>query len=150
MKTFIKKLLKESLESLDSNLENDPLYIEGKKFYPNLKIKIIGTHYDPTPKPRFFINPRKNKGSFTYNSFKNKLTTDKIIKTFNWLRDKGKVYDIKSSISTNSIYFVFNGKQVRISDHPKENSEFSIIIKWDTQSSEIIEQLNTLLNYKRA
>lgn len=58
MKNIIKQLLREALSN-DNEYLNDPLYIEGKKFYPNLAMKTIATHYDITEKPRFFINPKK-------------------------------------------------------------------------------------------
>jgi hypothetical protein len=58
MKELIKKLLRESLSNNDELL-NDPLYIEGKKYFPNLSIRNISTHYDLTDKPRFFINYKK-------------------------------------------------------------------------------------------
>jgi hypothetical protein len=48
-------------------------------------------------------------------------------------------------MTTNSVYFTFNDIPVRISDHPKESKGVDILIKWDTQSSEIIEQLKTLI-----
>ena len=143
MKEIIKKLLR---EELSNEYLNDPLYIEGKKYYPNLSIRNVGTNYDLTEKPRFFINYKKNKGSYTYNSFKKTLTTKKITKTLEWLKDKGKIDDFVGSISTNSIYFTFNDLPVRISDHPKESNGVDIIIKWDTQSNEIITQLNELIN----
>jgi hypothetical protein len=142
MKDVIKKLLR---EELSNEYLNDPLYIEGRKYYPNLSVKNVATHYDITEKPRFFKNYKKNKGSFSYNSFKNILTSTKINKTVDWLKAKGKVDDFVSSISTNSIYFTFNGVSVRISDHQKEFNGINIIINWDTQSSDIINKLNELI-----
>jgi hypothetical protein len=144
MKRLIKQLIRENLSN-DSEFLNNPLYIEGKKYFPNLSVRNVSTHYDLTEKPRFFINYKKNKGSFSYNNFKNRLSSKKIEKTINWLKDKGKIDDFIVSMSTNSIYFTFNGIPVRISDHPKESKGIDIVIKWDTQSSDIIEQLKTLL-----
>lgn len=144
MKQLIKNLLRENLPN-NSEFLNDPLYIEGKKYFTNLSVRNVSTHYDLTEKPRFFINYKKNKGSFTYNSFKNHLTSKKIEKTIDWLKDKGKIDDFVGSITTNSIYFTFNGVPVRISDHQKETNGVQIIIKWDTQSTEIIEQLKKLI-----
>jgi hypothetical protein len=144
MKRLIKKLLRENLTN-DNEILNDPLYIEGKKYFPNLSVRNVSTHYDLTEKPRFFINYKKNKGSYSYNSFKNMLTNHKINKTTKWLNNKGKMDDFNASISTNSIYFTFNGIPVRISDHPKKSNGVDIIIKWDTQSNEIINQLNKLI-----
>jgi hypothetical protein len=140
MKSLIKQLLRENI-----GINTDPLYIEGKKYFPNLVLKNTATHYDITEKPRFFINPKRNKGSYTYNSFKNILAAEKRNKTINWLKDKGKVDNFVSSMSTNSVYFTFNGKPVRISDHSKETEAIDIIIKWDTQIFEIINQLKSLL-----
>ena len=144
MKSLIKKLLRENL-SKDSELLSDPLYLEGKKFYPNLVIKNTTTRNDTIEKPRFFKNPRKNLGSYSYNSFKNILVDYKINRIVRWLETKGLVTNFIPSKTTNSVYFTFNGKKLRISDHAKKSDSVDIIIKWDTQSSEIINQLNQII-----
>ena len=76
MKNIIKQLLREGLSNNNEYL-NDPLYIEGKKYFPNLSIRKVATHYDSTEKPRFFKNYKKNKGSYSYNNFKNALVSKK-------------------------------------------------------------------------
>lgn len=91
---------------------------------------------------------KKNKGSYSYNNFKNTLASKKIIKTLEWLKTKGKIDDFVGSQTTNSIYFTFNDTPVRISDHPKESKGVDVVIKWDTQSTEIINQLSELINKK--
>lgn len=144
MKQLIKKLLRENF-SINTDFINDPLYIEGKKIFPNLSVRNASTGHDPEPKPRFFINYKKNKGSYTYNSFKNMLAGEKRNKIISWLSNKGKIDDFVGSMSTNSVYFTFNNKPVRISDHPKESDAMDIIIHWDTQMSDILDKINVLL-----
>jgi hypothetical protein len=144
MKKVIKKLLREGL-SINNDYLNDPLFIEGKKYFPNLSIRSVTTNFDSIEKPRFFLNFKKNKGSFSYNNFKNTLSSKKINKTFEWLKDKGNIDKFVSSMSTNSIYFTFNDTPVRISNHPKESNGVGIVIKWDTQPEEIMNQLNSLI-----
>lgn len=145
MKQLIKKLLRENF-SINTDFINDPVYIEGKKIFPNLSVRNASTSHDPELKPRFFVNYRKNKGSYTYNSFKNMLAGVKINKLVAWLADKGVISHFESSMSTNSVYFRFNNKGVRVSDHPSKKHEgFEIIVHWDTQMSDILDKINELL-----
>jgi hypothetical protein len=77
MENIIKKLLREGLSN-DNGYLDDPLFIEGLKYFPKLSVRTVATNNDSIEKPRFFKNYSNNKGSFTYNSFKHIVTQKKI------------------------------------------------------------------------
>lgn len=114
------------------------LYHEGKKFFPKLKLKVVGTKVQEEPTPRFFLNYPKNKGSYSVYGFKSLLVHEKINKLLDWLNSKFLIKDVNRSRTTNSVYFTLNGKYIRLSDH-KKNSFVGkdILINWNTSGEEI-------------
>jgi hypothetical protein len=133
---------------IQGEIDNEVIgvYNEGKKYFPNLSVRNVSTHNDSIEKPRFFINYKKNKGSYTVESFKKHLTYYKIEKTFKWLQQKGKITDYNHSLSTQSIYFKFNGIPVRISDHKSSNTGKFIEVKWDTSPEDILKTAKSNLD----
>jgi predicted GH43/DUF377 family glycosyl hydrolase len=112
---------------------SNPLFDEGKKSFP--KLQEIGG--------RYYLNYPKNKGSFSEEGFKTHLTSHKIVKIVQWLKDKGIL--VNYSKSTMSVYFSWNGKYFRISNHGKKAFEgFDILVDWSTDIDSVVNRVGAL------
>jgi hypothetical protein len=136
MKCFIKKILREGLEDL-SEFER-LLFDEGKKFYRKLSFKKIPNKTTGVITTRVFLNYPKNRGSFSVGSFKNHIIDIKIKKTIDWLGNK-LIKNLNYSKTTSSVYFNYNNKNFRMSNHRKNSfNGIDILINWDTSPQEIV------------
>lgn len=114
--------------------EIDSVYDEGKKYFP--KLKVIDN--------RFYLNYPKNKGSFSLGSFKDYIFRYKRDNTLRWMQKQGNVSNIKYAEATGSLYFKFNNKNIRISDHKKQFDGEDILIQWNTSPVDIANQVKSL------
>lgn len=119
------------LEIIEDEIE--AVYNEGKKYFP--KLKVIDS--------RFYLNYPKNKGSFSLSGFKTHIQHHKRDNTLRWIQKQGKVTNIKYA-DTGSLYFKFNDKNMRISNHKKPFDGEDILIKWNTQAVDISQQIKSL------
>ena len=145
MEDIIKRLLREAFNKLsvghnpELNEFETKLYDEGKKFYPKLQFKTMKDKYNGKVTVRAFTNYASNKGSYSMGSFKSAIINFKIRSVIKWLNPT----DINYSNSTNSVYFTYNGQNIRISDHKKNSfNGKNIILNWFTTSQEIADQFN--------
>jgi hypothetical protein len=140
---LIRKLLREAIEKIEGplNQEYNDVFIEGQKIYPKLKILMATTKSDAVPKPRFFLNYPKNKGSYSLHGMKMDIAKHKIDLVINYLTKHG-VKDIVKSISTNSLYFTLNNKKFRLSDHGRRDFEgVNIVVLYNSSPLEIINKI---------
>ncbi len=141
MKSLIKKLLRENIESV----ETQELFKEGKKLFSNLKMFMTTTKSTTVPELRFFINYPSNKGSYTPAGFKAYLGSHKLDKIYRWILSK-KIKITKSN-TTNSIYFSLKNKAIRMSDHKRRSFEgIDLLVDWKTNPQEIANQIKNIYN----
>ncbi len=93
---------------------------EGKKYFPYCRVINTITKSDSIPHDRVFTK-LKNKGSYTIKGFEKAIIGEKLTKIANSLRNKGIF--VQLSNTTNSLYFHYNDKNYRISDHDRNNTE---------------------------
>jgi hypothetical protein len=130
---------------LDSHYQK--VFDEGVKYFPKLKCLSTIIRNTTTPQIRFFNNYPKNKGSNSLEGFKKQISNYKMNKIIEWIKKKGDVKNLRPSMSTNTYYFSFNNKEVRISDHNSSKFEgTNFIIKWDTTPEEISVLIKTEFN----
>lgn len=135
------QVLSEGLEDLN-RFETD-LYHEGRKFYKKLSFRKMPNKITGEESIRVFKNYSRNKGSYSVMKFKHELIDVKIRKTIEWL-GKNLIGDLNFSKSTHSTYFTYKGKNIRMSDHKKNDfNGIDILINWDTTSQEIVNQFKT-------
>ena len=99
--------------------------IEGRKVF---KIFI--------PKDNTYRFTRKVKGYHKESVTINAITKKKIKLMLDWAISKG-AYDIVESNTTNSVYFILNGMEVRISDHSKKSFDgISFVVNWNSSGKD--------------
>lgn len=122
------------------NNEINRLYDEGKKYFPELKYMKVILRRTGKEERRFATNWPTNRITHNPDEFKKYLSLIKIRKTVKWLSLHGEVKDIRYSKSSVSAYLTFNGKTVRLSNHPTNfKVDIDVLIDWDTPPNKVVE-----------
>lgn len=111
---------------------------EALKVIPNIKLK--PDTYNKFGYPVFVIGDKEYELSNVRKLIKRK----KIETILRWLVDNGYATNVKNSNTTDSKYFMVNGKKVRLSDHENPRNEFdglSLPIRWDSSVEDSIEHI---------
>jgi hypothetical protein len=123
------------------------LYLEGKRFFPNIKIFNARVNGSADISMRVFLNHPESKDSFSLETFEHMLCCIKLKRIGLWIEKKGCL--VKWSKSTESVY-IYDRKNnpqycVRFSDHPKPIKSklitADILVSWRTTAQEILNHL---------
>lgn len=120
--------------------DNNVLSI-AKHLVPALNIKMTLIKGKSEPELRYHIG--NNRGSFSEVGIKNHIISLIIELLFKLFKTHG-VTDVRAAMYTHSIYFNFNEKNIRISDHVKPFAGITCLVKWNTDFDAAVKEVNKL------
>lgn len=111
---------------------------EALSIFPNIKLK--PDSYNKIGYPVFIIDDKE----YGLPNIRKLIKKKKIETILRWLVDNGYATNVKSSNTTDSKYFIVNGKKVRLSDHENPFNEFdglSFSVRWDSSVEDSIRNI---------